>query len=64
MSNIAQKCRTSQQKSSKIPSLPTQQTHYEIDRLAGDVSTPEADNLNQRAFLQHLMLDERPSELF
>ena len=46
MSDSAQKGRTSKQKSPKIQVLPTEETNYEIDRLAGNVGTPEADNCN------------------
>ena len=44
MTDSAQKGRTSKPKSPKISILPTEETNYEIDQLAGDVGTPAADN--------------------
>ena len=57
MSDSTQKGRTSKQKSPKISILPPEETNYEIDRLAGDVGTPEADNCNQKAFEQQQIHD-------
>ena len=45
------------EKSKKSLILPTEQTNYAIDRLAGDVESPEADNPNQKAFEQQQIHD-------
>ena len=34
-------------------------TNYQIDRLAGNVGTPEADNRNHRAFEQQQINDNK-----
>ena len=57
MSDSAQRGRTSKHKSPKIPIRPTEETNYEIDRLAGDAGTPEADNRNHRAVEQQQTRD-------
>ena len=57
MSDSAQKGRTSNQKGPKIHVLPTEESNYEINRLAGNAGTPEADNRNQKAGEQQQIHD-------
>ena len=57
MSESAQKGRTSKQNGPKIQVLSTEETNYEIDQLAGNVGTPEADNRNYRAVEQQQQYD-------
>ena len=49
MSNSTPKNGSSKLKRSKLQNLPTDVEDNHIDRFAGDVSTPEADNLKPRA---------------
>ena len=45
MSDSAQKRRTSNQKTQKTKVHPEEQTNDQFDRLAGNVGTPKADEL-------------------
>ena len=61
MSNSAQKGSTSKQKGIKIQVLSTEETNYEIDRLVGEVDTPEADISNQKA-VEHQQIHDNEVE--
>ena len=61
MSDSAQKGRTFEQKGPKIEVFPTEEINYKIDRLAGDVGTPEANSCNQKA-VEHQQIHDNKGE--